>query len=68
VARPRTRGRLVRQGRGRISSTELASLVGAYASNVGAVLKRVEEDGVLGPSRASRRGAGFYQRYIGEAS
>lgn len=35
------------KARGRISSTELASLVGAYASNVGAVLKRLEEDGLL---------------------
>lgn len=35
------------KARGRISSTELASLVGAYASNVGTVLKWLEEDGVL---------------------
>lgn len=56
------------RARGRISSTELASLVGDYASNVGTVLKRLEEDGVLAPSRASRRGKGFYYRYAGEAS
>lgn len=56
------------KARGRIGSTELASLVGAYASNVGTVLKRLEEDGVLAPSRASRRGKGFYYRYVGEAS
>jgi len=56
------------KARGRISSTELASLVGAYASNVGTVLKRLEEDGVLAPSRASRRGTGFYYRYVGEPS
>lgn len=56
------------KARGRISSTELASLVGAYASNVGAVLKRLEEDGLLAPSRASRRGTDFYYRYVGEAS
>lgn len=54
--------------RGRISSTELGSLVGAYPSNVGPVLKRLEEDGILAPSRASRRGTGFYYRYRGDAS
>lgn len=56
------------RARGRISSTELGSLVGAYPSNVGPVLKRLEEDGVLAPSRASRRGTGFYYRYQGDAS
>lgn len=52
------------RARGRISSTELASLVGAYSSNVGPVLKRLEEDGVLAPSRTTRRGKGFYYRYV----
>lgn len=47
------------RARGRISSTELASIVGAHASNVGNVLKKLEERGDLAPSRATRRGPGF---------
>lgn len=54
------------KARGRISSTELASLMGAFASNVGTVLKHLEDEGVLAPSRASRRGRGFYYRYVGD--
>ncbi|MBP7561619.1 MAG: putative DNA binding domain-containing protein [Armatimonadetes bacterium] len=50
--------------RGRISSTELASLVGASSSNVGGILKGLEADGLLAPSRATRRGMGFYYRYV----
>lgn len=46
--------------RGRISTTELASIVGAHATNVGAVLKRLEADGTLRPGRQGRRGAGFF--------
>ncbi len=46
--------------RGRVSSTELASVVGASATNVGAVLRSLENTGDLHPSRATRRGAGFY--------
>lgn len=52
--------------RGRISSTELASLVGAFPSNVGDVLKQLEKRGRLEPSRESRRGAGFYYRAVRE--
>lgn len=52
------------QARGRISSTELASLVGAFPSNVGDVLKQLERKGRLEPSRATRRGAGFYYRAV----
>lgn len=52
--------------RGRISSTELASLVGAHSSNMGPVLKRLEDDGVLAPSRPSRRGQGFFYRHTGD--
>lgn len=47
-------------GRGRISSTELASLVGAHSTNVQSVLKGLEDDGVLAPGRESRRGRGFF--------
>lgn len=46
--------------RGRISSTELGSLVGASATNVGGVLKRLEDQGILTPSRPNRRGQGFF--------
>ncbi len=48
------------RARGRISTTELASLVGASATNLGGVLKGLEDDGQLIPSRATRRGKGFY--------
>lgn len=51
--------------RGRISSTELASLVGAHSSNVGSVLKALEDEGHLAPSRQNRRGQGFFYRYVG---
>ena len=49
--------------RGRISSTELASIVGAHPANVQSVLKSLEERDVLKPSRTNRRGAGFFYRY-----
>lgn len=48
------------RGRGRISSTELASLVGAHSTNVQSVLRGLEDDGVLAPGRESRRGRGFF--------
>ena len=51
------------RARGRISSTELASIVGAHPANVQGVLKALEERDVLAPSRANRRGAGFYYRF-----
>ncbi len=53
------------RARGRISSTELASIVGASAPNVGAVLAALAEDGNLFPSRPVRRGAGFH--YLADA-
>ncbi len=46
--------------RGRISSTELAGLVGADRTNVGAVLKGLEEEGIVCPAWPSRRGKGFH--------
>ena len=46
--------------RGRVSSTELGSLVGAHSTNVQHVLKALEQQGVLAPGRANRRGAGFF--------
>lgn len=51
--------------RGRISTTELGGLVGAAASNVGSVLKSLEDQGLLEASREVRRGKGFFYRYIG---
>ncbi|WP_434080283.1 ATP-binding protein [Sanguibacter sp. Z1732] len=53
------------QARGRISSTELGSLVGASPSNVGGVLKRLATEDVLAPSSTTGRGRGFYYKWIG---
>lgn len=53
--------------RGRISSSELAGLVKAQSSNVGSVLRALEDEGVLEPSRPNRRGQGFYYRFTGAA-
>lgn len=50
--------------RGRISTTELGSIVGASPTNVGGVLKDLERAGVLAPGRESRRGAGFFYRPV----
>lgn len=49
--------------RGRISSTELGSLVGASGSNVGATLKELASEGILSPSSPAGRGRGFYYRW-----
>lgn len=54
--------------RGRISSTELAGLVGAQSSNVGAVLRGLEEAGLLEASRPNRRGKGFFYHCAGSRS
>lgn len=54
------------RARGRISTTELASILGAQRTNVGTVLQELERQGELAPSRANRRGAGFYYRYVGD--
>lgn len=45
--------------RGRISSTELGSLVGASGTNVGSVLKDLSAEGVLTPSNSTGRGRGL---------
>lgn len=55
------------QARGRISSTELGSLVGARGTNVGLTLKSLAADGVLTPSTPAGRGRGFYYRWVGSA-
>ncbi|GMA41748.1 RNA-binding domain-containing protein [Mobilicoccus caccae] len=51
---------------GRISTTELGGILGAHSTNVGSVLRRLEAEGRLGPSRENRRGAGFFYRYVPE--
>jgi ATP-dependent DNA helicase RecG len=56
------------RARGRISSTELASVVGAQATNVGSVLKALERDGLLAPGRPGRRGPGFFYVPTGSPS
>lgn len=53
------------ESRGRISSTELGSIVGASASNVGSVLKSLQAEGVLDPSTPAGRGRGFFYRWAG---
>ena len=49
---------------GRISSTELGSLTRSDPTNMGQVLKDLEQQGVLEPAWPSRRGKGFYYRYV----
>ncbi|MCA9530634.1 MAG: putative DNA binding domain-containing protein [Myxococcales bacterium] len=56
------------RARGRVSTTELGSMVHASSTNVGGVLKRLEAQGHLRPSRRSRRGPGFYYVYVSTAS
>ncbi len=48
------------RARGRISTTELADLVGIATNAVAVVLSTLEADGVLGPSRENRSGRGFH--------
>lgn len=63
-SRPSTSRETVARGyvlaRGRISSTELAGLVGADRTNVGTVLKGLEEEGIVRPAWPARRGKGFH--------
>lgn len=53
------------RARGRISSTELGSLVGASGTNVGSTLKALALQGVLVPSNPTGRGRGFFYRWAG---
>jgi ATP-dependent DNA helicase RecG len=48
------------RARGRISSTELASIFNAAPTNVGTVLKGLKQEGLLTPGRENRRGPGFF--------
>ncbi len=56
------------RARGRISSTELGSLVGASATNVGSALKALVASGVLRPSTPAGRGRGFFYRWSSPGS
>lgn len=51
------------QHRGRISTTELGSIVGAHPSAMSRVLQRLEEAGHLRPNRATRTGRGFFYQF-----
>lgn len=52
--------------RGRISSTELGSILHKHYTNVGHVLKDLSEEGILLPSNPSGRGQGFHYTYVGD--
>lgn len=67
TSRALTRDHIARsyaQAHGRISTTELGSILSADPTNIGRVLRGLEDQGVLEPSRPNRRGAGFYYRYV----
>ena len=46
--------------RGRISTTELGSIVRTAANHAGKTLKELEQDGFLAPGRQTRAGRGFF--------
>ena len=48
------------RARRRISSTELGSLLSAHPTNMGRLLRSLEDQGLIEPSRPNRRGAGLY--------
>lgn len=48
------------RARGRISTTELGDLAGVAVNAVGAVLRSLESEGVLRPSRGNRAGRSFH--------
>lgn len=50
--------------RGRISTTELGSLLAASPTNVGDVLKNLVEEGLLEPSSPTGSGRGFHFRFV----
>ncbi len=56
------------EARGRISTTELGSLVRSSATNVGNTLKALAAEGVLAPSSPVGRGRGFFYRWTGHPS
>jgi len=52
------------QARGRVSSTEVSLFTKVSVPHAGTLLTRLEEDGLLAPSRPNRRGRGFYYQPI----
>lgn len=46
--------------RGRVSTTELGSIVGTNPTNVNRLLQGLEDDGAIVPGRSSRTGRGFF--------
>jgi ATP-dependent DNA helicase RecG len=46
--------------RGRVSTTEIASIVGAPATSINRVLHSLEETGAIVPGRSNRTGRGFF--------
>ncbi len=63
LAGPGNRQRLITgwaRHRGRVSSTEVADLLGLSTSHSNTILTSLSEDGLLKPGRETRRGRGFY--------
>lgn len=54
------------RARGRVSSTEVADLVGVSVPYAGQLLGGMEDDGALRPGRAQRLGRGFFYVPVGE--
>jgi len=48
------------RSRGRVSSTEIADLIGVNVPYAGKLLTGMEEDGLLNSGRKSKIGRGFY--------
>lgn len=46
--------------RGRISTTELGSILGLRPTNLSRLLKKLEQEGLIKPGRENRLGAGFF--------
>jgi ATP-dependent DNA helicase RecG len=46
--------------RGRVSTTEIADIVGTTVARASQLLKSLEDDGLLAPGRANRQGRGFF--------
>lgn len=49
-------------GRGRVSSSEASDISGVSQNYANTLLQKLEEDGLLDPSRPQRRGRGFFYR------
>ena len=52
--------------RGRVSSTELASILGVSQPATNRLLQSLRDDGLLVPSRAAQTGRGFFYRPVGD--